>query len=59
MIFDSRVDETGEQGMTNKWLRGEFRMKLAADKPRMIAQLDHFHQFVINGKSRNNQSRIL
>ena len=41
---DRGFNETPEQGMTGAGRGGEFRVELAAEKPRVIGQLDHFHQ---------------
>ena len=41
---DRGFNETPEQGMTGAGCGGEFRVELATEKPRVIGQLDHFHQ---------------
>ena len=41
-IFQAGADERREQRMRRQRLRFEFRMKLAADEPRMIRRFDNF-----------------
>ena len=48
-----------EQRMTVARGRGKFRVKLAANEPRMIRQLDHFAQAVGGRHATDLQARLL
>src|ERR1700716_3993265 len=44
LVLQSGLDERGKERMAAARGRGEFRVELAADEPRMRRQLDHLAQ---------------
>src|SRR5690606_9180027 len=54
-----RVDESRKQRMAITWGRGELRMELAADEPRVIWHLYHFHEGAVHGATCHLQARSL
>src|SRR5207302_2550798 len=51
-----RSNKGCEQRMRRQWLRFEFRMELAAEEPRMIRQLNDFHEILVRRDARNDQT---
>src|SRR3954453_1469832 len=51
-MLDACADECRKQGMPGARRRGELRMELTCDKPRMIGQLDHLAQVLVRRNSR-------
>src|SRR6478736_1557707 len=44
LMLERRLHEADEQRMTAPRIRRELRVELATEKPRVVRQLDHFHQ---------------
>src|SRR5712664_1182136 len=59
LILQSGLDECGEERMAAARGRGEFRVELAADEPRMRRQLDHLAQLLALGDAGNAQAFVL
>src|SRR6266853_934024 len=59
LILQSGLDECGEERMPAARGRGEFRVELAADEPRMRRQLDHLAQLLALGDAGNPQALVL
>src|SRR5581483_360546 len=56
--LDRGADEGREQRMPPARRRGELRMKLASDEPRMIGQFDHLGQILGRRHPRYAHTRI-
>ena len=54
-VIEGRRDKASEQRVGHIRLGLEFRMKLAADKPRMVFDLDDFHQIPLGIKPRDHE----
>src|SRR5207253_5884012 len=50
------INKGCEQRMRRQRLRLEFRMELAAEEPRMIRQLNDFHEILVGRDARNDQT---
>src|SRR5712692_4834270 len=59
LILQSGLDECGKERMAAARGRGEFRVELAADEPRMRGQLDHLAQLLALGDAGNAQALVL
>src|SRR6266850_3210307 len=59
LVLQSGVDERRKERMAAAGRRGEFRMELAADEPRVRWQLDHFAQLLALGQAGNAQALVL
>src|SRR5712692_2914186 len=59
LVLQSGLDESGKERMTAAGRRGEFRVELAADEPRMRRQLDHFAQLLALSQAGNAQALVL
>src|SRR5712671_2220813 len=59
LVLQSGLDECGEERMAAARGRGEFRVELAADEPRMRRQLDHLAQLLALGDAGNPQALVL
>ena len=54
-ILHGGADELAEQGMGSTGGRFQLGVELAADKPRMLRELDHFNQGPIGGLTADDQ----
>src|SRR5882672_3676875 len=59
LVLQSGLDERRKERMAAAGRRGEFRMELAADEPRVRWQLDHFAQLLALGEAGNAQALVL
>src|SRR5947209_16543185 len=59
LVMQSGLDESGKERMAAAGRRGEFRVELAADEPRMRRQLDHLAQLLALGQAGNAQALVL
>src|SRR5437879_4614349 len=59
LVMQSGLDESGKERMAAAGRRGEFRVELAADEPRMRRQLDHLAQLLALGEAGNAQALVL
>src|SRR5467141_2067449 len=59
LVLQSGLDERRKERMAAAGRRGEFRMELAADEPRVRWQLDHFAQLLALGQAGNAQALVL
>ncbi len=56
LVLQRCADEGCKQRMRLQWLGFEFRMKLAAEEPRMVRRFDNFHVILVGCASRNFQA---
>src|SRR5437773_3226047 len=59
LVLQSGLDERREERMPAAGRRGEFRMELAADEPRVRRQLDHLAQLLALGEAGGAQALVL
>src|SRR5438046_1416896 len=59
LVLQSGLDERREERMPAAGRRGEFRMELAADEPRVRRQLDHLAQLLALGEAGSAQALVL
>src|SRR6266705_2226227 len=59
LVLQSGLDERREERMPAAGRRGEFRMELAADEPRVRWQLDHLAQLLALGEAGGAQALVL
>src|SRR6476661_3125476 len=59
LVLQSGLDERGKKRMAAAGRRSEFRMKLAADQPRVRRQLDHLAQLLALGEAGDAQALVL
>src|SRR6266566_2335828 len=59
LVLQSGLDERRKERMAAAGRRGEFRVELAADEPRVRWQLDHLAQLLALGEAGNAQALVL
>src|SRR6266568_3367719 len=59
LVLQSGLDERRKERMAAAGRRGEFRMELAADEPRVRWQLDHLAQLLALGEAGGAQALVL